>query len=308
MLPFLFLLLCHIFINQAVILHCDFETDCDDFVFDYNWGLTDGQHSQGINHDHTLNTSAGHYRYYNPQDTSRFILAEIKTSAWLQPSTNHTLCFHMWYYTPRLNFPFNIQVGQGDDEQLARVLLSVQGKDHSTNDWALINVTLPNEKLKIFIRVNVTGKPLVFDDFSVDYCDGSHPLPPKILYSCDFESSCSDNFVSLPAYPYQASILNASDAVKIESRAPPIDYTFGNASGHYALLPNSNKFQFGNVGYLHLQMPIQITSNESYCFNFQYYSFGSSYAVSNLQIYLWTYGESRTVQLLWPILYPSQYS
>ena len=58
---------------------------------------------------------------------------------------------------------------------------------------------LPNEKLKIFIQVNVTSGLLAFDDISVDYC--LRP-PPQISFTCGFESSCSDNFVSLPKYIY----------------------------------------------------------------------------------------------------------
>jgi len=299
MLSLLFIFLCHAFLNQAAILHCDFETFCNDFVSDNNWGLKDGQDSQPINHDHTLNTSSGHYLYYNPQDGSRFSIAEIKTNGWLQPSTDRPLCFRMRYYTPRLSFPFNIQLVQGDDEQLTRIAISIPGKDPSINDWTLINVTLPNERIKIFIRTNVTARPLVFDDISVDYCDGPPPSPPKVLFTCDFESFCSEDFVSLPLYPYQWSILNASDAVKIESGAPATDYTFGNESGHYALSPNSKIIKSGNVGYLHLQKEFQITSQESYCLNFEYYSYGTWYD-GNLKVYSWTSDEPKTVQMLWP--------
>ncbi|CAF1383793.1 unnamed protein product [Adineta ricciae] len=226
------LLCCHIFLNNAIILHCDFETDCFDFTFDSNWGLTDGNHSQGIDHDHTLNTSAGHYRYYNPLSIPRGQWTQIQTTNSLPLSANRSLCFSMWYFTSRADFPFNIQVGQGDDGQLTRVLFSTSGQNVSTNDWTLINVTLPSEELKIFIRLNVTSQPLTFDDFSVEYCDGASPVPPKMFDLCDFESSCRDDFVSLTQYAYQWSILNASDAVKINRAAPAVDFTFGNFVKH----------------------------------------------------------------------------
>jgi hypothetical protein len=300
MLSLLFIFLSHVFLTQAAILHCDFETYCNDFVLDTNWGLTDGQHPQPINHDHTLNTSSGHYLYYNPSTSPQPQTAEIQTNGWLQPSIDRPLCFRMWYYTPRLSFPFNIQLVQGDDEQLTRIVDSIKGKDPSINDWTLINITLPSEKIKIFIRLNLTIKGLAFDDISVDYCDGPRPLPPKVLYACDFESSCSDDFVSLPFYPYQWKILNARDAVKIESNAPSVDYTFGNNSGHYALLPNSGIVEQGKVGYLYLQKDFQITSKESYCLNFQYYGYSRSYG-SNLKVYSWASDESKTVQVLWPL-------
>ena len=307
MLPLLVILLSQLFVHEAAILYCDFESNCNDFIFDSDWAYTDGAHSPTIKRDHTLNTSAGHYRYYNPSSSERFPLTEIKTKNWLLPSTNHTLCFRMWYWTLRVVMPFNIQIVQGYDEQLADVLLSIPGKDPSTNDWALINVTLPNEKMKIFIRVNVSSKPLAFDDFSVDYCDGPTPPAPKTLYACDFESSCTDDFVSLPAYPYQWSILNASEAVKIANGAPSVDCTFGNQSGHYALLPIRTPTQQGYVGYLHLQKEIRITAEESYCLNFQYYGFGSLYGLNHLEIYSWTLDEFETVQTLWPLRGSSQY-
>ncbi|CAF4249543.1 unnamed protein product, partial [Rotaria sordida] len=49
---------------QTAILLCDFETFCNDFIIDNNWGFTDGLHPQSIDHDHTLNTSSGHYSFY----------------------------------------------------------------------------------------------------------------------------------------------------------------------------------------------------------------------------------------------------
>ncbi|CAF3813716.1 unnamed protein product [Adineta steineri] len=306
MLFYLFIILCNIFLNQAAILKCDFETACNDFNTDSNWGLTDGAHPQSMNHDHTLNTSLGHYIFYDPSSGSSFKIAEIKTNDWLSLSTDRAVCFRMWYYTPRISLPFNIQLVQGDDEQLTRVAASIPGKDPSSNDWALINVILPSEKFKIFIRLNNTGRPLVFDDISVDYCDEPHPTPTKILYECDFESSCSEDFVSLPAYPYQWSILKASDAIKIENKAPSVDYTFGNQSGHYALLPISKVVGAGNVGYLHLQTELNITTEESYCLNFQYYGYGQSF-YSNLKVYLRMSDESEAVQTIWPSK-PSQYS
>ncbi len=299
MLFFLSVLFYYAYVCEAAILHCEFETLCADFVPDTYWGLTDGLHPQSINHDHTLNTSLGHYVFYNPPSSSQPFVAQIASNGWLEPSTDRPLCFRMWYYTPRLNFPFNIQLAQGDDEQLIRIVASIPGKDPSINDWRLINITLPNKKIKIFIRLNVTVKPLVLDDLEVDYCDGPKPIPPKILYNCDFESSCSNDFSSLPLYPYQWFVLNASDARKIDGTAPSVDFTFGNASGHYAILPNSNITGVGNVGYLYLQNQLQITSEVSYCLNFQYYSHGRDYQ-SHLYVYSWTSNQPKTIQILWP--------
>lgn len=307
MFSFLILFLCNLLLTRAEILKCDFETICNDFILDRNWGLTDGAHPQSINHDHTLNNSTGHYIFYNWVGGPNPGVAEIKTNGWLHPSTNDSLCFRMWYYTPRIVFPFNIQLVQGDDEKLVRIAASIIGKDPTTNDWALINITLPNEKIKLFIRLNYTAKPLVFDDISIDYCGGPAPEPPTELFNCDFESSCSSDFISLPGYPYQWSILKASDAVKIETGAPQVDYTFGNSSGHYALLPVSNIYEKGKAGYLHLNNELEITANQSYCLNFEYYSYGRSYP-SNLQVYTLISHDPTTVQSIWPVSSSGQYS
>lgn len=300
MFSFIFVFLSQILLSQAAFFHCDFETYCSDFTRDYNWALTDGKNPQGIDHDHTLNTSSGHYLYFNPLNPSTFTIAEIKLNNWTEITTDRPLCFRMWYYTPRPFLTFSIQLVQGDDEKLTRIAAWVHGKDRSSNDWSLVNITLPNEKLKTIIRLNVTTTPLAFDDMSVDYCDGPQPVPPKTLFACDFESSCSDSFVSLPTYPYQWSILNASDAIKVDPSAPQVDYTYGNASGHYAFLPASSVIKPGKVGYLHLTEELQITSEETYCLNFQYYNYGRYYQ-GFLNVYLWTSDETKLAETLWPI-------
>jgi hypothetical protein len=156
--------------------------------------LVDGLHPQPIDHDHTLNKSLGHYLFYNPPESSQPLTAQIESKSWIEPSIDRPLCFRMWYYTSDRNFPFNIQLVEGDDEDLIRIIASIPGKDPSIDDWTLINVTLPNEKIKIIIRLNVTVPSLAFDDLSIDYCDEPQPIPPKILYNCDFELSCSNDF------------------------------------------------------------------------------------------------------------------
>ncbi|CAF2967655.1 unnamed protein product [Rotaria sp. Silwood2] len=147
-------------------------------------------------------------------------------------------------------------------------------KNVSTIDWTLIDVKLSNEKIKISIQTNLTQKHLAFDDISVDYCDGSLPSPPKL-------------------------ISNASDVCGIELFAPSTDYTFGNKSGHYTFVPVSKIVDIGKVGYLHLQKQLQVTSQESYCLNFQYYVYPSK-GGSYLKIYSWASDESKAIQMLWP--------
>ncbi|CAF0969146.1 unnamed protein product [Rotaria sordida] len=297
MLLILFTLLCQTFLNQGTILNCDFETNCNDFALYGYWAITDGYHPQPIDHDHTLNIQAGHYVFYNPSPGTRGF--EIRTQNWLQPSTDRPLCFRVWYYSSQINFLFSVQVIQGEGVELIRTLASVFDKNVSTVDWTLIDVKLPNEKIKISIQTNLTQKHLAFDDISVDYCDGPRPSPPKVLFTCDFESSCSNNFISLPKYPYEWLISNVSDAKRIEFFAPSADYTFGNESGHYTFVPVSKTIDNGKVGYLHLQKQLQVTSQESYCLNFQYYAYPSSDR-SYLKIYSWASDESKAIQMLWP--------
>ena len=297
MLLILFIILCQLFLSQGAILNCDFETKCNDFVIYGYWDITDGYHPQPIAHDHTLNITAGHYVFYNPTPGTRGF--EIRTQDWLQPSTDRPLCFRTWYYSSHIDFIFSIQAIQGEGVEVTRTLASVLDNNGSTVDWTLVEVKLPNEKIKISVQTNLTQKYLAFDDISVDYCDGPPPPLPKTLYACDFESSCSDNFVSFTTYPYEWLILNASQADAIELFAPSADYTFGNKSGHYAFVPVSGKASNGKVGYLQLEEQLEITYEESYCLNFQYYAYPSS-GLSYLKIYASKSDDLKTIQMLWP--------
>ena len=297
----------HICSSQAAILSCDFESPCNDFTIDHYWGVTSGRKPRPIDHDHTLNTSDGSYLFYNnPSPGPSFQVAQIKTNGWLPPSTDRAICFRMWYYTPRISLPFTVQLVQGDDGELARVVASIHGRDPSINDWTLINVTLPAEKLAIFIRINSTVGPLAFDDLTVDYCDAPRPSPPTTLLACDFESSCSDDWTSLPLYPYQWQKLEANEAIKIEPSAPPVDFTLGTGLGHYAFLPNADSVRPGNVGYLQSSQSLNITEEHSFCLNFQYYGYGRSY-VGYLQVYTIQSDETRAIRPLWPKTGRSQY-
>ena len=91
---------------------------------------------------------------------------------------------------------------QGDDEQLSRTIAHISNNNQTENDWTHVKVILPSERVKVFIQLNNTNGSLAFDDLSIDYCHDPRPLTPKILFSCDFESSCSVIFLSLPLYSY----------------------------------------------------------------------------------------------------------
>ncbi|CAF1372073.1 unnamed protein product [Adineta ricciae] len=292
----LFILLSQTFLSQGAILNCDFETDCKDFYL-YDLAKTDGYNPQPIDHDHTLNIKAGHYIYYTGTAPRGL---QIQAYNWLEPSTDRPLCFRMWYYSSRIEHLFSVQTAQGEGQELMRTLASVLDKNASTVDWTLIDVKLPNEKIKINVKTYITQLHLTFDDISVDYCDGQLPPPPKVLYTCDFESSCSNDFVTLPIYEYQWLISTATNARRIEWSAPTADYTFGNSSGHYAFVPVSNIVGNGKVGYIHLKKQFQITSEESYCLNFQYYVYPTTSYASHLRIYSWASDESKAIKVLWP--------
>ena len=300
----LIILFGQIILYQSAIFHCDFETTCNDFLPSGVWGKTDGYTPQPLDHDHTLKIKAGHYIYYNPGPGTHGL--EIRAQNWSQPSTERYSCFQLWYYSTLTNFLFNVQAIQGEGIESVRTLASVVDRNASTTDWTLVNVRLPNEKIKIYVVVNLLQKHLTFDDLSIDYCDGPAPSPAKVLFSCDFESSCSDKFVSLPTYPYQWPILNASYANKLDYSTPSVDYTFRNQSGHYVFASVRANVDIGRVGYLHLQEQIQITAEQSYCLNFQYYAYPTA-DNAYLRIYAMSTDNPDLVQELWPGKRPSYY-
>ena len=148
----LFVVACKALLSGTAIVRCDFETNCNDFTISSYWSITNGFNPLPIDHDHTLNNRSGHYIYYNPS-SKPFRNSEIKTTDLIEPKSNRAACFRTWYYTPVGNLPFYIQLIQGDDEQLTRVVDTFPGKDPSSDEWTLVNVVLPNEKVKIFIRL-----------------------------------------------------------------------------------------------------------------------------------------------------------
>lgn len=282
------------------LFHCDFESVCDDLILDEYWGLTDGAHPILIDHDHTINTSAGHYIFYQPESDEQTQFSEIKVRDWIEPSSNTTMCFNMWYFTTNLNFTFTIQLVQGDDERLSRVLEEVSYVNHSIDDWTEVKLVLPNERKKLAIRLNSTSEHLVFDDLSVDSCDMPAPPVPKVILACDFESSCSDSFLSLPFYPYQWQVIQAGQPPEMASFPPRYDFTYGNTSGHYAWVNNERRSRTGRVGYYATQKSFYIQPDQSYCLSFEYFQ----YMLKNgtkLKVYAWIADSSGAIQLLWPL-------
>jgi hypothetical protein len=268
--------------------------------------LTDGLHPVPIDHDHTLNTSAGRYIYYRPTISPQFEYSQIQFKDWLQPSTDRATCFTMWFYTTNVSLAFNIQLVQGDDEKLSRIVAEVLGQNITNNDWTQVNVVLPAERVKLFIRIYGTSGPLAFDDLSIDICGSPRPPIPNVLFGCDFESSCSDNFVSLPNYPYQWAVIQADKPPEEGGNPPSTDFTYGNASGHYAWLNAWTHLEQGGVGYFATRQPFNIQVNQSYCLNFEYYKYGAQNG-ANLKVYTNTWNSLDVVQAIWPSQNSDQY-
>jgi hypothetical protein len=275
-------------------LRCDFESPCLDFQLDNNWRLAHGDSGIGINHDHTWGNASGHYLSYAPISRP----SVIRTKTWLTTSTERPMCFSLWFFTPLLYMPFYVQLVQGDDEQLIRMIAIVPGKNGS--DWSQLSVLLPpGEKFAILISANISAVPLVFDDLSVDFCSGSSPdPPPRALYTCDFEQSCADGVWPLPNYPYTWRRDQASVAHSIDALAPSVDYTYGDSIGHYLWLNNTEILQKGALGYFHTQQ-FTFTSNQTFCLNFEYFMFGPDSNQSQLRVWAWTENNG-LVRDLWP--------
>lgn len=282
---------------DASILKCDFQSACSDFNSDRNWGITDGVNPRPIDHDHTWNNRSGRYLFFIPYNDTRVPIAEIKTSGWLTPPTDRAICFQLWYYTSTPDMLFTVQLLQGDDLALTRVVGRVQGDQPSVIDWTRLQIVLPPEKVKIAIRSNATSGNLALDDLLVDYCEEPQPAPIEKLFECDFESSCDNGLVSPTEYPYQWSKVEASVAVAQEREAPAIDYTFGNQSGHYTWLANGNQMGSGKVGHLMTRIEFNITEQRSFCLSFQYFFYGTS---SSNNLFVYTFGTDG-LQRIWPL-------
>ncbi|CAF1135503.1 unnamed protein product, partial [Didymodactylos carnosus] len=172
------------------------------------------------------------------------------------------------------------------------------GKNGS--DWSPLSIILPpGEKFVILIIANISAVPLVFDDFSVNFCSGSQPdPPPRTLYTCDFEQPCTDGIWSLPNYPYMWRRDQAGVANSIDAQAPADDYTYDDSVGHYFWLNNTQILQKGAVGYFHTQQ-FTFTLEQTFCLNFEYFMFGHASNNSQLRVWAWTENDG-LVRGLWP--------
>jgi hypothetical protein len=282
-------------VSAQAHFRCDFESTCDDFLVDRFWGWTDGFHPILIDHDHTTHASNGHYLFYQGSTNTSVIEAREDS----RPSPNQTLCFALWYFTRDIDVHFNIELQQGDDYRLARTLQTINVQNQTFTDWTQVRVVLPNERFKLAIRLNATNQTLLFDDLSIDECDEPQPPMPTLLFACDFESSCGDNFVSLSFYPYQWQVIQAGQPPARGSIPPQADATFRNGSGHYMWLDNAMKHAIGRVGYFSTLPMFDIDQTRSFCLNLEYFQYDFN-GTTRLKVFAWPLNASDAIQLIWP--------
>ncbi|CAF1006275.1 unnamed protein product, partial [Didymodactylos carnosus] len=284
-------------------LICNFEDNCDDFIVDSSWGLTNGFNPTPLNYDHTYYNESGHYIFYIPIQRP-YTYSKISSKTWIEPPSDKVMCLNLYYYAPQV-VPFYIDIVRGDQGELINTVETIQTP---ALNWTLVSVTLPSEKIKINIKLNSTTGVLLFDDISIDYCIGPLPSPTKSLYNCDFESDTC-GIVTLANYPYLWNQTIASDAITKDPYAPLTDFTYKNSSGHY-YWSDTKQYQrvIGGAGYFATPSLILPSNITSYCLNFEYYAFGPRQQNSNLRVLAWTKSTTNVLYRLWPPPSQSQYS
>ncbi|CAF0839606.1 unnamed protein product [Didymodactylos carnosus] len=283
--------------NEQKQLKCDFETPvCQDFLIDPNWSL-----ATGGEYDHTFGNESGHYLVYVPPTLTSDAVTKISTSSVVNPSGDIRMCFQFWYSTSGL-VAFNVDLVRGDDpgQQLKNTITTIN--EFIYKNWTQLSIPLPNEIFKIEIVVNAsTGqRELLFDDLSVDYCAGLEPLAAQVvLLQYHFEINNEQIQISyFPEYPYQWSVVRASDAHQQNSDAPGTDFTLGTGDGHYYWI-NSTRIE-GGVGYFGTFLLDFSLDDPSYCLHFRYFQYGNlGNTTANLKIFTMD-KDTFTLRLLWP--------
>jgi hypothetical protein len=130
----LLLLVGNIYNNQDAILECDFESNCFDFILDSSWNITIGLPPKPIDDDHTLNTILGKYLLYNPILNSFASIAQNKSSKYLQLLIDQVTYSRIWYLTSPSSLYFTLQLVQSDDEQLARIITTINDGEPLLNE------------------------------------------------------------------------------------------------------------------------------------------------------------------------------
>lgn len=214
-------------VQGQIFYKCDFEEQCEDFVFDDYWFVD----NVSSHIDHTYKNLSGHYITYTNTSFSQ-PLTTYQTRGWVDPPADLTACLSQWFYSGPGGFDLDIELAQGDDLQ-ARLPVGHFGVNLDDPQWRGFDVVLPfaTHFVPFVIYNNITSL-LDLDDLSVWSCSPGKPVPPiTTILDCDFDKNLCSELVSLSNYSYTWSIIQAEEAQNYTTTAPPVDYSVGSGEG-----------------------------------------------------------------------------
>jgi hypothetical protein len=222
------LVFCSIVASQTDVFYtCDFESQCEDFVFDSYWFIE----NVSSHIDHTYGNLSGHYKTYTNTSVSE-PLTTFYTRDWVDPLPNLTACVSQWIYSGPGGIYYNLELAQGDDLQ-ARLPLSSIGMNMNDPQWRGVEIELPytTHFVPYVLYTNITSL-LDIDDLSVVSCPISTPIPLiTTVLDCDFDITLCSDLISLSNYSYSWSTIQAEEAQNYTATAPAVDYSVGNETG-----------------------------------------------------------------------------
>jgi len=218
-----------VFSKTQIFYQCDFEEQCNDFVFDSHWIVK----NISSHMDHTYMNLSGHYISYT-DDSNSTPVTIYHTRSWVDPPKNMTACITQWYYLQPGSFDFDIELAQGDDLQ-ARLYAGRIGASMNQSQWVGGGqVELPyasHHYVPHIIFADIAGS-VDFDDLSVFPCLPTTPIPPTITtFECDFDQNLCPELISLGNYSYSWSSIQAEEAQNYTSTAPAVDHSVGDKTG-----------------------------------------------------------------------------
>jgi hypothetical protein len=224
----LLLVFCSTAVSQTETYYeCDFETKCEDFIFDSYWFFE----NTSSHADHTYGNISGHYiTYTNTSDSQPLTTFYIRD--WVDHPSNLTACLSQWIYSGPGEVYWEVELAQGDDLQ-ARLPVGVFGMNMNDPQWRGTSVEFPyaNHYIPYVIFTNITSA-LDIDDLSVESCLSASPIPSiTTVLDCDFDQTLCPDLLSLSNYSYSWSKIQAEEAQNFTSEAPVVDYSVGTETG-----------------------------------------------------------------------------